>query len=153
MKPTARYEAAIIQNDHVLLLKVWDHTYSGKIFWLIPGGGIHPDETEENCVKREALEETHLEIEVDRLLLDEPDLPGGLYERRKTYACRIISGEPRPGAEPEIDTEDRATITEVGWFDLRDPKTWDPLALNDPITYPRLQQLRIILGYAIEDNI
>lgn len=147
MKLPVRYQAAIIQNDHVLLLKVWDHTYSGNVFWLIPGGGRLQDETEEDCVRREVREETHLEVEVERLLLDEPDFPEGMYERLKTYVCRITTGEARPGLEPEVDTEDRATITEVGWFDLREPKTWDPLALNDPITYPRLQQLRALLGY------
>ena len=151
-KLPVRYQAAILRDHHVLLLKVWDHTYSGKRFWLIPGGGRLPGETEEDCVKREAREETHLEIEIDQLLLEEPDLPEGMYERLKTYACRIVSGEPRPGLEPEVDTEDRSTITEVGWFDLRDPQAWDPLARNDPITSARLQQLRAVLGYATAEN-
>jgi 8-oxo-dGTP pyrophosphatase MutT (NUDIX family) len=153
MKLPVRYQAAIVQNDHVLLLKVWDHMYTGKTFWLIPGGGRHPDETEEDCVRREVREETYLEVEVERLLLEEPDIPDGLYERLKTYVCRIISGDPRPGLEPEVDTEDRATITEIRWFDLRDPKTWDSLALNDPITFPRLQQLRTVLSYISEERI
>jgi len=147
MRSTVRYQAAIIQNDHLLLLKVWDHTYSGNTFWVIPGGARHDNETEEDCVRREVLEETHVHIEIDRLILDETELPDGLYQRAKTYACRILSGEPQPGLEPEIDTVDRATITQVGWFDMRDPTSWDSLALNDPITYPKLQRLRVALGY------
>jgi 8-oxo-dGTP diphosphatase len=143
--PNVRYQAAIIQNDHLLMLKVWDHAFSGKTFWVIPGGGRHPNEAEEDCVKREVLEETHLHVEIDRLVLDEAN--EGMYQRAKTYACRIISGAAHPGFEPEVDTDERSTITQVGWFDLRDPATWDALALNDPITYPLLQRMRAALGY------
>lgn len=89
-----------------------------------------------------------MHVEIERLILDEPDLPEGLYQRVKTYVCRIRSGEAGPGLEPEVDTPEKTTITQVGWFDLREPNPWDSLALNDPITYPLLQQLRIALGYA-----
>ncbi|MFQ5421579.1 MAG: hypothetical protein ACE5EY_14595, partial [Anaerolineae bacterium] len=90
-------------------------------------------------------------VEIDRLILDESEAPEGMYQRSKTYACRIVSGVPRPGSEPEVDTADRSTITEVGWFDLRDPMSWDPLALTDPITYPMLQRIRSVLGYGTKD--
>jgi ADP-ribose pyrophosphatase YjhB (NUDIX family) len=152
MKRAVRYQAAIIQNDHLLLLKVWDHAFSGKTFWVIPGGGRHHNETEEACVKREVYEETHLHVEIDRLILDEPDISEGMYQRAKTYACRIIGGDLQPGSEPEVDTPDRATITHVGWFDLRNPNNWDPLALNDPVTYPMVQRLRAALGYGAEGS-
>jgi ADP-ribose pyrophosphatase YjhB (NUDIX family) len=81
MSSAVRYQAAIIQNDHLLLLKVWDHAYSGNTFWVIPGGGRHPNESEEDCVRREVLEETHLHIEIDRLILDEDDQTEGSYQR------------------------------------------------------------------------
>ncbi len=143
-----RYQAAILQNDHILLLKVWDHAFSGKTFWVIPGGGRQSGETEEDCVKREVSEETQLHVDIERLLLDEPALPAGSYQRVKTYVCLIRSGEPHPGVEPEVDTPEKSTIIQVGWFDLRTPTTWDELARNDPITYPLLQRLRVALGYA-----
>jgi 8-oxo-dGTP pyrophosphatase MutT (NUDIX family) len=146
-KLDARYQAAILHNGHVLLIKVWDHTFTGQTFWTIPGGGRQPGESEEECVRREAWEETNLRVEVDRLLLETPDAPDGLYERLKTYACRIAGGEPRPGSEPEVDSAERRTIQAVGWFDLRDPASWDPLARNDPITLAMLLRLRAALGY------
>jgi|RhiMetdeSRZDD1v2_1073273.scaffolds.fasta_scaffold848467_2 ADP-ribose pyrophosphatase YjhB (NUDIX family) len=152
MKRAVRYQAAIIQDDQLLLLKVWDHAFSGKTFWVIPGGGRHHNETEEACVKREVYEETHLHVEIDRLILDEPDTSEGMYQRAKTYACRIIGGDLQPGSEPEVDTPDRATITHVGWFDLHNPNNWDPLALNDPVTYPMVQRLRAALGYGAEGS-
>jgi 8-oxo-dGTP pyrophosphatase MutT (NUDIX family) len=147
MKLPVRYQAAILRDDQLLLLKVWDHTFTNQTFWVIPGGGPLPGESEEETVKREAMEETHLEVEVGQLILDEPDLPEGLYDRTRTFACRIISGEARPGSEPEVDTWDKATITAIGWFHLRHSKTWDPSAANDPVTRGMLERLRQALGY------
>ncbi len=150
MQRTIRYQAAIIENDHLLLLKVNDRA-SGQTFWVIPGGGREPNETEEECVQREVHEETYLCVEVDRVILDEQATPEDtMYQRLKTYRCRIVAGKPRPGIEPEFDTADHVTIAEVGWFDLRDPTTWDSLASNDPITYPLLQRLRSALDYTAE---
>ena len=37
-----RYQAAIVEDDRILMLKVWDHAHSGHTFWLIPGGGREP---------------------------------------------------------------------------------------------------------------
>jgi 8-oxo-dGTP diphosphatase len=145
MKLPVRYQAAIVKDDHVLMLKVWDHAHSGETFWLIPGGGRLPGESEEECVKREVREETHLEVEIERLLFDEPDIPDGMYERAKTYLCRINGGVAQPGIEPEVDTAERASIQAIGWFDLRDANGWDALALSDPITMARLQGLQAAL--------
>jgi len=152
MKTDIRYQAAILQDHHMLMLKVWDHAGSGNTFWVIPGGGRELNETEEECVIREMREETHLEVGIDRLIAFEPDFPSGMYRWRKTYACRILSGKPQPGVEPEVDTADLSTIQSVGWFDLRDPQSWDPLALNDPITFRNLQSVRIALGYETEES-
>src|SRR5574341_2390559 len=78
MKSTVRYQAAILQNDHLLLLKVWDHASTGRTFWVIPGGGRHGDETEEDYVKREAVEESHFQVELGRLILDGRGIRDGI---------------------------------------------------------------------------
>ena len=143
-----RYQAAIMRGDCVLHLKVHDR-FSGKVFWLIPGGGRHAGESEEACVVREVLEETTAVVEVVRLLIDEPaGEHDAFYARQKTYLCRLVSGEPAPGTEPEVDTDEHSTILAVGWFDLRHPESWDPVAAADPIAAPRLHGLRAALGYA-----
>lgn len=149
MKRTTRYQAAILQNDHILLLKIVDRE-NGQMFWVIPGGGQEAGETEEACVQREVREETCLHVEVMRLILDEPGIDDGIYQRLKTYACHIVEGEPQPGCEPEVDTIDFTTIQEVGWFSLHDPLTWDTLVQTDPITCPLLHRVRVALGYAAE---
>jgi len=144
-----RYQGAIIRNDHILLIKHSEYA-SGQDYWVIPGGGREDGETEEECVKREMKEETHLNVTVKRLLLDEPGRLDEVYQRLKTYLCIPMAGEAHPGYEPEFEASERYAITEVGWFDLRDEATWGAKVITDPFTYPRLQRIRTALGYGID---
>jgi ADP-ribose pyrophosphatase YjhB (NUDIX family) len=147
MPRITRYQGAIVRDHHVLLIKHTEHL-NGHSYWLIPGGGIEPGETEEQCVRREMQEETCLSVHVERLLLDEPNTHGGIYQRRKTYLCHVLDGEARPGFEPEEDASAVYGITEVAWFDLRHPARWNELITSDPITFPLMQRLQAALGYA-----
>jgi 8-oxo-dGTP pyrophosphatase MutT (NUDIX family) len=144
-----RYQGAILRDHHILLIKQVEHA-SGRSYWLIPGGGIEPGETEATCVQREMLEETCLHVQVQSLLLDEPSIPAGDYQRRKTYLCHILGGEARPGYEPEVD-DTEYLFTEIGWFDLRHPATWDEQIVSNPITFPLLQRIRAALGYPVAE--
>ena len=149
MSRTTRYQGAIIRNDHVLLIKHREHA-TGHDYWVIPGGGREDGETEEECVIREVKEETHLDVTVKQLLLDEPGHPGDVYQRLKTYLCIPMAGEAYPGYEPEFEASEAYAITEVGWFDLRDEATWGEKVVTDPFTYPLLQRIRAALGYGMD---
>ncbi|MFO7168497.1 MAG: NUDIX domain-containing protein [Chloroflexota bacterium] len=142
-----RYQAAIIRDHQVLILRVHDHAGDGEVFWILPGGGREPGESAEACVRREVLEETALHVDVERMLFAMPDGPGGLYEQLHTYLCTIRSGTATPGTEPEVDTPERTTIQEIAWLDLRRPEAWDAGIRGDPIFYPQLLRLRDALGY------
>ncbi|MEI6778459.1 MAG: NUDIX hydrolase [Chloroflexales bacterium] len=146
MSRIVRYQGAIVCDHHILLIQHTHHP-DGRSYWLIPGGGIEPEETEEACVIREMWEETCLQVRVEGLLLDEPAEAGGLYQRRKTYHCAVEAGEARPGYEPEPDAAAAYAITDVAWLDLRTPAAWPAAVVIDPITHPLLQRLRTALGY------
>ena len=148
MGPRTRYQGAIIRDHQVLLLKQVEHA-SGRSYWQIPGGRIEPDETEEQCVQREMLEETGLEVRVDTLLLDEPSPRGSIYHRWKTYRCTILAGEALPGCEPEADYVNAYSFSEVGWFDLRHPATWDARLGSHSYIAAWLQRIQDALGYAV----
>ena len=149
MTRSIRYQGAIIQDHQILLLKQIEHA-SGRSYWQIPGGRIELDETEEQCVQREMLEETGLEVQIDSLLLDEPSPPSdSIYQRWKTYRCTILAGEALPGSEPEADLVDAYSFTEVGWFDLRDPATWDARLGADSYIAAWLRRVQEALGYAV----
>jgi len=146
MPRSIRYQGAIVRSDHILLVKHTEHK-DGQSYWIIPGGGLEVNETEEDCVRREMLEETGLKVIVDQLLLDEEMEAKGVYARHKTYLCRVDSGVAQPGYEPEPEFAALYAITEVGWFDLRSSAEWDPLVKSDHITYPLLQKIQATLGY------
>ena len=148
MTRSTRYQGAIIRDHHILLIKQTELA-TGRSYWLIPGGGIERDESEETCVQREMQEETGLHVQVHSLLLDEPSSPAGIYERWKTYLCQILGGEARPGYEPEGEYATAYSFTEVGWFDLRHPASWNEQIVSDPITYPLLQRIQAALGYTV----
>jgi 8-oxo-dGTP pyrophosphatase MutT (NUDIX family) len=148
MTRSIRYQGAIIRDHRILLLKQMEHA-TGRSYWQIPGGGIEPGETEEQCVQREMLEETGLCVQVDALLMDEPSTPGAIYERWKTYRCAILAGEARPGSEPEAIYARAYSFTEVGWFDLRQPTTWNAQLGTDHYISSFLQRLQAALGYAV----
>ncbi|MGD8813612.1 MAG: NUDIX hydrolase [Anaerolineales bacterium] len=141
-----RYQGAIIQDHQVLLIRHRQHA-TGIEYWVIPGGGLDPPETEQNCVIREMKEETNLDVVIERLLFDEPEHPDSPYAWRKTYLCRPVSGVATPGHEPEPEAAAAYSISEVRWFDLRDESNWDEDLRQDPFTYPQLIRLREELGY------
>ncbi len=68
MKRDIRYQGAILRDDLILLIKHREHA-TGHSYWLLPGGGREDKESEENCIRREMREETHLSVKVERLLL------------------------------------------------------------------------------------
>ena len=143
---TIRYQAAIV-HDHLLLMLYVSDRETGRSFWCLPGGGREGEESEMACVRREVAEETGLDVEVVKLTFEETIRDDRLYAGAKTFLCRIIGGRPRPGLEPEVDTEDYQTIKAIGWFDLRDGSTWPQSAQQDPITHPLLQRIQMALGY------
>lgn len=146
-----RYQGAIVRDDHLLLIRHREHR-SGRSYWIIPGGGIEPDETEEECVRREMQEETCVTVAVRRMILDEPGVPGGVYQRRRTYLCEILSGEPRPGYEPEEEASFRYEICEVGWFDLRSSRAWPDSLRTDRLTADVVERIRRVLGYTAQEK-
>jgi 8-oxo-dGTP diphosphatase len=70
---TTRYQAAILCGAEILLIRHREQA-DGRAYWVIPGGGQEPRENESECVRREAQEETNLEVRVEGLLLYEPPM-------------------------------------------------------------------------------
>ncbi|MGD2179296.1 MAG: NUDIX domain-containing protein [Anaerolineae bacterium] len=150
MSPVTRFQGAIIRNDHILLVKHRENA-SGRTFWVIPGGGREKGETEQECVRREIREETHLNVAVKQLLLDEAGHPDDVYRRFRTYLCVPLGGEAYPGCEPEFAASQAYAITQVGWFDLRDEAAWGTEVIADPFAYPMLQRIQAALGYKADE--
>jgi A/G-specific adenine glycosylase len=64
--------------------------------WEFPGGKIEPDETVEDCIRREILEELGIEIEVGSHLITIDHTYSHFRVTLNVYHCRYLTGEPRP---------------------------------------------------------
>lgn len=141
-----RYQGAIVEDGKMLLI-THKNREDGREYWVIPGGGREDGESEEECVIREMKEETHLDVEVLSLAMDEAAGPDGVYKRRKTFLCKVVGGEAAPGHEPELEASERYSISAVAWFDLSDEASWGDKVKADPFTYPQMMKLQKVLGY------
>lgn len=61
--------------------------------WVLPGGGIDPDESPEGAVEREILEETGFTVKVNRLIGDYIPI-NRLSKRTHLFECDILKGAP-----------------------------------------------------------
>ncbi len=86
------------EEGRILLLR---HTYRRRKPWGIPGGGLQPGETLEACLYREILEETGIEVRVERLL------SVGAHPDRKLvdaiFACSPLPGETLARFKPNAE--------------------------------------------------
>ena len=104
---TIACDSILIENGKLLLIKRGNMPEKGK--WALPGGRLEEDETVEECLVREAKEETGLDVEPLKLM--------GIYSKperdpRKIvsliYVVKKVGGEPKAGSD----------AAELAWFDL-----------------------------------
>lgn len=66
--------------------------------WVLPGGGIEPNETPEQAVVREILEETGFEVKVDRLVGRYYPV-NRLSKRTLLFECSVLGGSAQVSSE------------------------------------------------------
>lgn len=66
--------------------------------WVFPGGGVEPNETCEEAVVREVLEETGLKVKIDRKIAEYSPL-NRLTMHTETFVCKKIEGILLTGSE------------------------------------------------------
>ena len=104
---------------------------------------MEPGESQEECVLREVREETHLEVQIERLLFETKDPDKQYtYHRYVTYLCTPVSGEAAAGTEG--GDSPLHSITEVGWYPIWDERQWEPGFYEEHI-YPLLRSIQAAL--------
>jgi ADP-ribose pyrophosphatase YjhB (NUDIX family) len=134
-----RCQAAVLKEDRILLIE-HNNCHTGNIYWWLPGGGLEPGESREDCVQREIREETHLQVVIERLLFETEDIEcKHTYRWYATYLCRPMAGEASPGDEG--GQAGGRSISTVGWYPLWDEHNWEP-GFFEPHLYPLLVAIR-----------
>src|ERR1035437_9976151 len=118
-----RAVAILIRGDEVLLI----HRKNEKEYFVFPGGGVEEGETIEQAVIREMLEETTMEIKINKLLYHH------IYDNdteQYFYLCDYISGEPKL----DENSEEKKKMLEGK--DFYDPKWIEIKELKNMLVYP-----------------
>lgn len=105
---------AVIWNDHGQIL-IDRRRAEGLLggLWEFPGGKIEPNETIEECIKREILEELAIEIEVGKHLITIDHAYSHFRVTLTVHHCRHVAGIPQP---LECDEIRWVTLDELDQF-------------------------------------
>jgi 8-oxo-dGTP pyrophosphatase MutT (NUDIX family) len=136
-----RLQAAVVRDNELLIIEmVMD---DGRRFWVLPGGGREPSDTDEAvAIAREVREETALEVTVDRVLVDTVGHPADTrYQRYRTFLCH-----PRIGSTPAAGSRDGiATVGQTRWVRLDDEASWGTSIAEDRFLHPQLLTIARLL--------
>ncbi len=81
----------IVRNEQILLV---NHREAGCYdFWVPPGGGLQGSESIFECARRETLEETGLDVELDRILYIQEFWEPGYHFCKFFIRCKTFSGD------------------------------------------------------------
>ena len=113
-----------LSNKLIGVAVIWDET--GKILidkrrlgdsfgglWEFPGGKKEADETIENCIKREVLEELGIEVAVEKHLITIEYNYSEIRVKLHVYHCRYLRGIPKA---IECDEFRWVTLDEIDRF-------------------------------------
>jgi 8-oxo-dGTP pyrophosphatase MutT (NUDIX family) len=108
-----RARAIVIRNNHIALIK---RHREGRVYYVVPGGGMEAGESPEQTAIRESREELGLEISIQRLLAKVT------YHGREQFyfLARVKGGHFGTGKGPEMTGKyppERGTYTPV-WMPL-----------------------------------
>jgi A/G-specific adenine glycosylase len=83
--------------------------------WEFPGGKIEPNETVEDCIRREIQEELGIEIEVGAHLITIDHAYTHFRVTLNVHHCRYLSGEPQPLECEEVRWVEPETLSEYAF--------------------------------------
>ncbi|MBI3047548.1 MAG: (deoxy)nucleoside triphosphate pyrophosphohydrolase [Acidobacteria bacterium] len=106
--------AAVIEEDHHILVTRRQPGVHLAGMWEFPGGKIDPEESHSAALRRELREELGVDADVGELVYETthayPDVTVELY----FYRCRLI-GHPRPLLGQEMRWVPRAELPTLGF--------------------------------------
>ena len=133
--------ALILENDSILLVEFNDEK---GLHYNLPAGGVEPNESIVEAVRREAIEEASIDVEVDSLAFVYEYAPhlnsnkyGETHSLQLMFECKI-----KDGFTPKLPNNPDTNQTAVKWVKLSE--------LNDIVLYPNIKEQ--IVTYAKQKN-
>lgn len=127
-----RAQVVLLRDDRILMAL---HRRQHDHYWVLPGGGVEPNETPEEAAVREVQEETGLDIRIQRLLfVDGPRSDGDvqIHNPRYTYLGAITGGDLQEVDDGVMHAE-KGRLAGAAWMpfesDEYDAATRDTLEL------------------------
>jgi 8-oxo-dGTP pyrophosphatase MutT (NUDIX family) len=108
-----RVSAIIVKNKKVLLMH---RKKDGEEYWVFPGGGVEENETSEQAIKREVLEETSLKVTDCSYSFDYLDENKVAHP---VFVCEVEDGDPKLGG-PEAEKHSEEDWYHPEWINLED---------------------------------
>jgi len=96
-KPTV--DGIVVEDNRVLLVKRLNPPFRGV--WALPGGFVETNETVEEAVEREVLEETGLKVKPVKLVgvYSDPKRDPRRHTISTAFLCSRTSGRLKPGTD------------------------------------------------------
>ena len=102
-------------NEASLLLIM--HGMGSNDFWAPPGGGVEYQETVEDALKREFLEETGLEVEVGKFVFGCEFIKNPLHAVELFFEVKKVAGVLKSGNDPELQIIEKAQF--LSWEEIK----------------------------------
>lgn len=118
--PRIRIAVVIVQDDRILLVQ---HRKGPKCYWLLPGGGLDFGETIEECVRRELLEETNLEVKLKKPLFISESIPKDRHRHivNLVFESEVVGGSLKKGVEEILQDVKFFSLTELDELTIYPP--------------------------------
>ena len=117
-KVRVRICGLLISEDRLLLLK-HDGIGTDGFLWSPPGGGVEFGEDARATLKREFVEETGLEVDVEGFLFANEHIDHQHHAMEMFFKVRQIGGNLKLGDDPELKTQILTDIRFLSMLEIR----------------------------------
>lgn len=120
-------------DDKILLIKHINIGSKGYL-WAPPGGGIEFGESAVECLKREMLEETGLEVQVKKMLFINEYIAPPLHAIELFFETEVTGGRLKTGKDPEL-ASDKQLIDDASFIPLDTIRKMDRQTIHNLFNY------------------